>query len=124
MTTPSPALRVVPAPAVQDPAPGPIGERGSYGFRLVVAPIAGRMRHLPPERFDGGEEWVSPGQPVALIDNGKNVVPVQSPIEGRLAGVLVRDGEPVLRGQPLVWLDQAPRDPVRRPPEDPEETSR
>jgi biotin carboxyl carrier protein len=79
----------------------------ALGFRLVVAPAAGRVRHMPPAQFQDGEEWVSAGQVVALIEQGPSWVPVESPVGGRLAGVLVRDGTPVLPGQPLLWLDQA-----------------
>jgi biotin carboxyl carrier protein len=93
----------------QEPLPETIGESGGLGFRLIVAPLAGRIRHLPPARFHDGEEWVSPGQPVAVVEHGNVVVKVESPVEARVAGVLVRDGEPVLKGQPIVWLDESPR---------------
>jgi biotin carboxyl carrier protein len=95
-----------------------LGETGSgFGFRLLVAPGPGRIRHLPPVRFHDGSEWVAAGQPVALIEQGSVTVEVCSPVEGRVAGVLVREGEPVMAGQPLVWLDDAPRPirPERRP---------
>ena len=46
---------------------------------------------------------------VAVIEQGSRSVEVRSPIDARVAGVLVRDGEPVLPGQPIVWLDEAPR---------------
>jgi hypothetical protein len=36
---------------------------------------------------------------------------VKSPIEARVAGMLVRDGEPVQPGQPLVWLDDSQKRP-------------
>jgi biotin carboxyl carrier protein len=93
------------AGSTHEVSPESMGEGGSFGFQLVVAPTAGRLRHLPPVRFVGGEEWVSPGQPVALIEQGSASVPVLSPVEARVAGILVRDGEPVMPGQPLVWLD-------------------
>jgi biotin carboxyl carrier protein len=83
----------------------PLGESaGGFGFRLIVSPVAGRLRHLPPARFVEGEEWVGAGQPVALVEQGTTTIEVRSPIDGRVAGVLVRDGEPVHPGQPLVWL--------------------
>lgn len=85
------------------------GGAGGFAFRLVVAPAPGRLRHLPPSAFHEGHEWVDRGQVLALIEQGSTAVEVRSPVEGRLAGVLVRDGEPVLRGQPLVWLDEGRR---------------
>ena len=86
-------------------SPDSMGESaGGFGFRLVVSPAAGRLRHLPPARVHEGEEWVSAGQAVALVEQGATTIEVRSPMEGRVAGVLVRDGEPVQPGQPLVWL--------------------
>ena len=93
----------------------PVGESIGLGVRLVVSPSAGRLRHLPPARFEAGKEWVSRGQAVALVENGSVSIEVRSPIEGKVAGVLVRDGEPVAQGQPLVWLDDSPIRPVREP---------
>jgi biotin carboxyl carrier protein len=90
-------------------SPESMGEPGGFGFRLVVSPAAGRLQHLPPARFEDGEEWVSAGQPVAVVEQGSVAIEVRSPIEARVAGVLVRDGEPVAAGQPLVWLDDSPR---------------
>jgi biotin carboxyl carrier protein len=87
----------------------PVGESAGLGVRLVVAPSAGRLRHLTPVRFHDGHEWVNAGQPLAVIEQGSTEVEVVAPIEARVAGVLVRDGEPVVPGQPLVWLDEAPR---------------
>lgn len=101
-------------------SPESMGEPGGFGFRLVVSPVAGRMRHLPPARFEDGEEWVSPGQPVAVVEQGSVVIEVRSPVEARVAGVLVRNGEPVAAGQPLVWLDDSPR--RTRPPDRPGES--
>jgi biotin carboxyl carrier protein len=103
-------------PLAHEVSPESMGEPGGFGFRLVVAPVAGRLRHIPPARFEDGQEWVSAGQPVAVVEQGSVAVEVRSPVEARVAGVLVRDGEPVLAGQPLVWLDDSPR---RRPAERP-----
>jgi biotin carboxyl carrier protein len=85
------------------------------GFRLVVAPAAGKVRHLPPAQFQDGEEWVGAGQVVAVIEQGSSSVDVSSPVAGRLAGVLVRDGTPVFPGQPLLFLDRSssPRRPEK-----------
>jgi acetyl/propionyl-CoA carboxylase alpha subunit len=93
--------------------PDGLGESATYGFRLLVAPAAGRLRHLPPARFRHGREWVSAGQTVALVEQGSVTVEVRSPVDARVAGILVRDGEPVAAGQPLVWLDDSPPRRVR-----------
>jgi biotin carboxyl carrier protein len=84
------------------------GEAAVLGFRLLVAPAAGRVRHLPPSEFKDGAEWVSAGQAVAVIEQGSSSVTVESPVSGRLAGVLVRDGAPVLPGQPLAYVEERP----------------
>jgi len=99
-TTPRPALHEVTES---------MGEAGGFAFRLAVSPAPGRMRHLPPVDFVDGVEWVTAGQPVAVIEQGSSSVEVRSPIDARVAGILVRDGEPVLAGQPLVWLDPTPK---------------
>jgi 3-oxoacyl-[acyl-carrier protein] reductase len=58
---------------------------------------------------EGAEETVAKaraeGVPaLAVVEQGSTSFEVRATIEGRVAGVLVRDGEPVLPGQPLVWL--------------------
>ncbi len=89
---------------------GGYGESVALGlFRMLVAPVAGRLRHLPPAEFHDGEEWVSPGQAVAVVDHGGRTHEVRSPIDARVAGMLVRNGEPVIQGQPIVWLEEIPR---------------
>jgi biotin carboxyl carrier protein len=104
------STRSIPRSFTEETSPDTMGESvGLGGVRLIVSPAAGRMRHLPPATFHDGREWVSPGQTIALIEQGSDSVEVVSPIEAGVAGILVRDGEPVLKGQPLVWLDEAPR---------------
>ena len=90
---------------------GGVGESVGLGMRLVVSPTPGRLRLLPAIRFHEGEEWVSAGQPIAEVENGPEVSRIVATHEARVAGILVRDGEPVLQGQPLVWLDETARKP-------------
>ncbi|HJP66936.1 MAG TPA: acetyl-CoA carboxylase biotin carboxyl carrier protein subunit [Actinomycetota bacterium] len=85
----------------------PVRGVSALGFRLVVAPAAGKVRHMPPAQFQDGDEWIKAGQVVAVIEQGPSTASVECPVDGRLAGVLVRDGTPVLPGQPLLWIDQA-----------------
>jgi biotin carboxyl carrier protein len=87
------------------------GESVGLGVRLLVSPGAGRLRHLPPVEFHDGAEWVTAGQAVAVVEQGRVAIEVRSPIDARVAGILVRDGEPVALGQPLVWLEEVPRRP-------------
>ncbi len=99
--------------SLHEVSPDSMGEPGGFGFRLLVSPTGGRMRHLPPVQFVAGEEWVSPGQAVAVVEQGSTSVEVRSPVEARVAGILVGDGEPVAAGQPLVWLDDGHRSSLR-----------
>ncbi len=110
--------RTTPRPVLHEVTES-MGEAGGFAFKLVVAPSPGRMRHLPPVEFVDGIEWVTAGQPVAVIEQGSSSVEVRAPIDARVAGVLVRDGEPVFAGQPLVWLDPTPKKPRPGEPEDP-----
>jgi biotin carboxyl carrier protein len=87
-----------------------VGEwNGLAGLRMVVSPAAGLVRHLPPAQFHEGAEWVIRGQVVARVEQGATSFEVKSPVEGRVSGFLVRDGEPVAAGQPIVWLETATR---------------
>jgi hypothetical protein len=82
------------------------GERPHLPITLLVAPRAGRLRILTPERFSGGHEWVDAGQPIVLVEHGEdgNDV-VASPVRGRLGAVMGRDGEPVKAGQAVAWVE-------------------
>jgi biotin carboxyl carrier protein len=91
-----------------------VGESVGLPMRLVISPGAGRLRLLPASEFEGGDEWVTAGQAIAEVSNGPVVHTVTAPHDARVAGVMVRDGEPVAQGQPLVWLDETARRP--RPP--------
>jgi len=99
-------------PAHVEPAPSPHGESVGLPMRIVVSPAPGRLRLLPAVQFHDGHEWVSAGQGVAEVANGPNIHLVVAPHDARVAGVMVRDGEPVAQGQPLLWLDET----ARRPP--------
>jgi biotin carboxyl carrier protein len=85
------------------------GESVGLAVRLLVSPGPGRLRHVPPIEFHDGAEWVTAGQTVAVVEQGRESLEVRSPIDARVSGILVRDGEPVALGQPLVWLEEAPR---------------
>ena len=72
---------------------------------------AARTPVPPAAEFQGGDEWVAAGQSIAEVSNGPVVLTVTAPHDARVAGVMVRDGEPVAQGQPLVWLDETARRP-------------
>ncbi len=83
------------------------GERSDIPITILVAPHAGRLRILPPERFWAGHEVVEVGQAVAVVevaDDGYDLV--RSPVRGRLGAVLGRDGELVTRGRAIAWVER------------------
>jgi hypothetical protein len=81
------------------------GERSSLSITLLVAPNAGRLRILPPLRFEDGSEWLEAGQPVVRVEHGAETDLILSPARGRLGGVLGREGEPVKAGQAVAWME-------------------
>ena len=81
------------------------GESPATPLSVVVAPVAGRLRHLPPRRFRRGAEVVERGQELASIAvRGADSVVVRSPATGRVGAMLCRHGEPVAAGQALLWV--------------------
>lgn len=72
------------------------------GLRVIVAPVAGRVRMLPPRAFARGRELLDEGQAVAVIDGGGFETTVVAPVSGLLDGMLVHEGEPVHTGQALL----------------------
>lgn len=94
---------IPPHPANSDPD---AGERPHLPITLLVAPRAGRLRILPPQRFHGGREWVDAGQPIVRVERGHGADDlVVSPVRGRLGAVMGRDGEPVKAGQAVAWVE-------------------
>ncbi len=91
--------------------PDSMGESLGLPVRLVVAPAGGRLRLMPPAQFHDGQEWVLAGQTLAVVESAQATHQVRATRAARIAGVLVRDGEPVAPGQPLVWLDETVRPP-------------
>jgi biotin carboxyl carrier protein len=80
-------------------------ERSPFGFRLVVSPATGRLRLLPPRRFERGVEVVEAGQALAHIElNGRHTV-VRAPVRGRVSAVLGLEGEPVTLGTPVLTIE-------------------
>jgi biotin carboxyl carrier protein len=82
------------------------GEQAVLPITVMVSPVAGRLRILPPRRFVDGREHVEAGQPVLVIEMGDRSEEIVSPVRGRFGGVLGREGEPVTPGQPVAWVEQ------------------
>jgi acetyl-CoA carboxylase biotin carboxyl carrier protein len=102
------------APAVVPVAPiiAPVAAAEPAGPTLNAATVGTFYRSsapgAPPFVNEGDE--VSPGQQVAIIEAMKLMLPVEAERGGRIAEVLVGDGEGVEFGQPLFRLAVADTD--------------
>ncbi|WP_146765387.1 acetyl-CoA carboxylase biotin carboxyl carrier protein, partial [Micromonospora saelicesensis] len=80
------------------------------GRAAVRAPIVGTFYRAPEpgaRPFVAVGDLVRPGQPVAIVEAMKLMNEVIADRTGRVAAVLVEDGQPVEYDQPLVELDPA-----------------
>lgn len=66
---------------------------------VVVAPHPGRVRRLATEGAD-----VEPGDPVAVIENGRTATHLAAPRAGRVGGALAAQDQDLDAGQGVVWL--------------------
>jgi biotin carboxyl carrier protein len=71
----------------------------------LVSPGAGRLRFLPPRRFEAGVELVEEGQPVFRLVRGKDEIIVRAPVGGRVSAVLGLEGEPVAPGHAVLVIE-------------------
>ena len=77
------------------------GERVAVPERMIVAPGVGVFR--PCTEVEAGSE-IRAGDVVGeLVGPGTNL-PVHSPFEGTVMGMLAHDGERLREGQPIAWL--------------------
>jgi hypothetical protein len=76
-------------------------------LRVLVSPGSGRLRFLPPLRFEGGVELVEEGQPVFRLVRGKDEIIVRAPVGGRVSAVLGLEGEPVAPGHAVLAIEPA-----------------
>lgn len=75
------------------------GEHLDVAERLVVSPQAGLLR------LEGRAcSVVRAGQTIATVENSGASIPVTSPFDGFLMGVIPQPGQRIRRGQPVAWL--------------------
>ena len=74
-------------------------------LRVLVSPGSGRLRFLPPVRFEAGVELVEPGQPVFRLVRGKDEIIVRAPVGGKVSAVLGLEGEPVSAGHAVLAIE-------------------
>ncbi|MFD6682668.1 acetyl-CoA carboxylase biotin carboxyl carrier protein [Micromonospora parva] len=113
---PRPQVPAVPAQvAAPTPVPGPGAPPAVIrppvpGRAAVRAPIVGTFYRSPEpgaRPFVAVGDLVRPGQPVAIVEAMKLMNEVTADRAGRVAAILVEDGQPVEYDQPLVELDPA-----------------
>ncbi|MEV4657284.1 biotin/lipoyl-containing protein [Micromonospora sp. NPDC049301] len=108
-----PDVAPVPDEAVAEPVPGPpaaLTRPPMPGRAAVRAPIVGTFYRSPEPGaapFVAVGDLVRPGQPVAIVEAMKLMNEVAADRAGRVAAILVEDGQPVEYDQPLVELDPA-----------------
>ena len=97
------------APAVlQEPVPlNPKNEPAPKRGTLVTSPMVGTV-YLAPQ--PGAPPFVNVGSEVTdgtvcIIEAMKTMNPVAAPVAGRIAEILVRDGQPVEFGEPLMRIE-------------------
>lgn len=98
---PAHAVAAAPAPAAEAPAAAPAGEQ-------VKSPMVGTVYLQPqPEAptFVKVGDKVTEGQTLLIIEAMKTMNPVPAPKAGRVAAVLVGDGQAVEFGEPLVIIE-------------------
>jgi acetyl-CoA carboxylase biotin carboxyl carrier protein len=74
---------------------------------VIVAGLSGTFYRAPApgaEPYAQEGDLIEEGQTVALVEAMKMLNPVEAPRAGRIASILVADGEPVTPGTPLILL--------------------
>ena len=99
----APVAPVAPAPANPNGGAEPAPKRGT----LVTSPMVGTV-YLAPQ--PGAPPFVNVGSEVTdgtvcIIEAMKTMNPVAAPVAGRIAEILVRDGQPVEFGEPLMRIE-------------------
>ncbi|MET8360886.1 acetyl-CoA carboxylase biotin carboxyl carrier protein [Micromonospora sp. NPDC005171] len=106
-----PAVPAQAPPAAPAPGAPPAVLRPPVPGRAAVrAPIVGtfyRASEPGARPFVAVGDLVRPGQPVAIVEAMKLMNEVTADRAGRVAAILVEDGQPVEYDQPLVELDPA-----------------
>lgn len=72
--------------------------------RFVTAPCFGSFRAAPPQAVTSEGELVRAGAAIGHLEAGGGSVAVHAPCDAWVMDVLVRDGERVRPGRPLVHL--------------------
>ena len=82
------------------------------GQRYITSPLVGTFysRSSPTANsFVQVDQWIEEGKVVAIVEAMKVMNEVQSKVRGRVIEVLIRDGQPVEYGTPLLVIEEGER---------------
>jgi acetyl-CoA carboxylase biotin carboxyl carrier protein len=105
-TAPLPAPTARSAPAVTLAAPGP----EAAGLIPVESPMVGTFYRAPApgaEPYVKEGDMVEKGTVLCIIEAMKLMNEIEAEVRGRIANILVENGQPVEFGQPLFLLEPA-----------------
>jgi acetyl-CoA carboxylase biotin carboxyl carrier protein len=107
---PGPAGSREAAPAIAAPLQQPVAEAGESTAHLLTieAPMVGTFYRTPkPDAppFVAEGDVVKEGQVICIIEAMKLMNEIESKVAGRIAKVVVENGQPVEFGQPLFLVD-------------------
>lgn len=97
------------APAAASPSAGSAADDASSALQnAVTAPMVGTIYTAPEpgaDNFIKVGDAVSEGQTLFIIEAMKVMNPLASPRSGKITRILVKDGQPVEFGEPLVIIE-------------------
>jgi acetyl-CoA carboxylase biotin carboxyl carrier protein len=98
------------APGVVGTVPGPVADATPASLVTIEAPMVGTFYRASAPTADpyiNEGDAVKEGQIVCIIEAMKLMNEIESKASGRLAKILVENGQPVEYGQPLFLIDPA-----------------
>jgi acetyl-CoA carboxylase biotin carboxyl carrier protein len=104
----APSVAAPVAAAAAAPAPAAAGGAPAVEAGAVTSPMVGTVYSAPEPGaapFIRVGDRVSKGQTLLIVEAMKTMNPIPSPRDGRVARILVENGQPVEFGEPLVVLD-------------------
>ena len=105
----SPPLPVAPAAMMTAPPPGgPVADALSFAGFTVEAPMVGtfyRASSPTADPYVSEGDLVKEGQVVGIIEAMKLMNEIETRAAGRIAKILVENGQPVEYGQPLFLIE-------------------
>lgn len=108
MPAPPPAAEVAPPPEPKPAAGAPVATAQSGNTEEITSPMVGtfysRARPEAPPFVEKGDV-VEPGQTLCIVEAMKLMNEIQAEKRCRIVEILVRDGDPVEYGQPLMRVE-------------------